>query len=100
MRIYFVFAVFLLMLLISSSCGSIVPQQPQITTETPMAIPEVNGTVKIPFEVNLKPYFDLADKSIPKTFRGKEEQCDGVSFSILFHTKTNKFQRLQKYFIL
>jgi hypothetical protein len=78
------------------SCGSIVPQQPQITAETPLDIPNTRGIVSIPLEIDLEPYFYQADKSIPKTFRGNEEQCDGISFKYYFTREPLEFKGLYR----
>jgi hypothetical protein len=85
--------VFLLIIgfILLSACGSIVPKQPSITDETPLQIPETRGSIRIPLEINLQPYFELADKSIDKTFQGKVEQCDGVSFQYYFKRKPLEF---------
>lgn len=84
---YWLFLVFTII----QSCGSILPKQPSITTETILAFPSTKGTVRIPVEIDLNPYFDLADKSIAKTFQGKSEQCDGISFQYYFKRKPLKF---------
>ncbi len=89
-KILFLFLIIVISTAITS-CGSIVPKQPNITHETPLDIPETKGTVRIPLEINLKPYFELADKSIDYTFQGKEEQCDGVSFQYYFKRKPLEF---------
>jgi len=96
MRIYILVLILLSLSIFTSSCGSIVPQQPNITAETPMVIPEIKGTVKIPLEINLAPYFELAEESIPKTFRGKQEQCDGVSFQYYFIRQPINFNGSKK----
>jgi hypothetical protein len=82
--------------LVLFSCGSIVPQQPQITNETTLQNPETRGIVRIPIEINLAPYFDQADKSIPKTFRGAKEECDGVSYTYYFVRDPIKFEGVRK----
>lgn len=65
-------------------CGSIVPQQPQITEATPLQIPETKGTLTLPIEIDLTPYLKMVDKEIPKTFKGGEDPCDGVAYSYYF----------------
>ncbi len=96
MRIFFALFTVFLMELFLVSCGSIVPQQPLITNETLRPAPQVTSTVKIPLEINLSPYFDLVDKSLPKTFKGNEEQCDGVSFQYYFIRKPLLFNGVNK----
>lgn len=73
------------------ACGSIVPQQPQITETTPLQIPERTGAVKLPIEIDLSPYLQIVEKELPKTFRGSEDNCDGVSFSYYFKRQPIQF---------
>lgn len=78
-------------LLLLNSCGSIVPQQPEITENTLSKVPERTGSVKLPIEIDLSPYLDLVDKELPKTFRGKDEKCEGVAYSYYFKRDPIKF---------
>jgi Domain of unknown function (DUF4403) len=77
--------------LLLGACGSIVPQQPQITETTPLKIPETLGAVKLPIEIDLTPYLNIVDKEIPKTFKGKDEPCDGVAYSYFFKREPISF---------
>ncbi len=70
--------------LMLNSCGNIVPQQPQITENTLSKIPERTGSVKLPIQIELKPYLDLVNKDLPKTFNGKKEECEGTSYTYYF----------------
>ncbi len=74
-----------------NSCGNIVPQQPEITATTLTKVPERTGAVKLPIEIDLSPYLDIVNKELPKTFRGKENNCDGVSFSYYFKRDPIRF---------
>ncbi len=75
-----------------SSCGSIVPQKPDITLATALEVPQKTGALKLPIEINLKPYLNQVDKEIPKQFWGKDEPCDGVAFSYYFIRDSIKFE--------
>jgi hypothetical protein len=73
-----------ILIMVINACGSIVPQQPQITETTPLEIPERTGAVRLPIEIDLAPYLNVVEKSLPKTFQGSEDNCDGVSFKYYF----------------
>ena len=78
----YLYLVFLILLI--TSCASIQPETPTIlVTETP-ALVQPSSTVVVPIKINLTPYFKDTDKSIPKKFNGKEENCEGVSFAYSF----------------
>lgn len=67
-----------------SSCGSVTPESPAIiVSET--SIPEQPiSSIKLPIKINLTPIFEETNASVPKKFTGKEQQCEGVSFSYKF----------------
>ena len=70
--------------LLISSCASIQPELPKVEViETPVLV-QPSSTVVVPIKINLTPYFKDTDKSIPKKFTGKEENCEGVSFAYSF----------------
>ncbi len=75
-------ALFLTFLLIS--CGSIQPDAPEIIVKTTPILTQPSSTVVVPVKINLTPYFKETDKSIPTKFKGKQENCEGVSFSYEF----------------
>jgi hypothetical protein len=67
-----------------TSCATIKPESPLIEViETPILV-QPSSTVVVPIKINLTPYFKDTDKSIPKKFNGKEENCEGVSFAYSF----------------
>ncbi len=78
------FVFFTILSTLLGACGSIIPQQPQITATTPMAVPQTTGAVKLPIEIDLTPYLNLVDKEIPKTFKGGDDPCDGIAYSYYF----------------
>ncbi len=66
------------------SCATINPEAPlnsEISLEIP---PQSVSSIKIPIKLNLKPYFLETDRSIPYRFKGKEQACEGVSYSYKF----------------
>lgn len=66
------------------SCGSIKPEAPlNIIEETPI-IQQTLSSIVVPIKINLTPYLKETENSIPKKFTGKQENCDGVSFSYTF----------------
>jgi hypothetical protein len=71
-------------ILLLCSCGSIEPTAPEIIVKTVPIIIQPASTVVVPIKINLTPYFKDTDKSIPKKFTGKEENCEDVSFSYFF----------------
>ena len=73
------------------SCGSIKPEAPlNISKETPI-IKQPLSSIVVPIKINLAPYLKETENSIPKKFTGKEENCDGVSFSYTFFRDPIKF---------
>jgi hypothetical protein len=83
MKAIFFNSLFILVLILTS-CGSIIPVAPVIRASSPTIPPSVSGVVKIPLELDLTPYFREADKALDQQFSGKEEQCKGVSFQYKF----------------
>ena len=71
-------------ILILCSCGALEPTAPEIIVKTVPFIIQPASTVVVPIKINLTPYFKDTDKSIPKKFTGKEENCEDVSFSYFF----------------
>ena len=71
-------------ILILCSCGALEPTAPEIIVKTVPVIIQPASTVVVPIKINLTPYFKDTDKSIPKKFTGKEENCEDVSFSYFF----------------
>ena len=78
------FIYFSLIALILCSCGAILPEAPAINVQSAPVIVQPVSTVVVPIKINLTPYFKDTDKSIPKKFTGKEENCEDVSFSYVF----------------
>lgn len=75
---------FTLYLSILASCGSISPLPPEIVVQESTTPDQPVSLIKIPIKVNLAPYFKATNKAVPKEFKGKEEQCEGVSYEYYF----------------
>jgi len=78
--------------LLVTSCKSIEPTVPQNSVKPiPPLVPEVSN-VSIPIEIDLKTYLNDAEKSLPKSFSGKNEQCEGLSTSYYFTREKINFK--------
>lgn len=66
------------------SCKTIEPIAPiPVTKEIPQ-LKQTISSLYVPITIDLTPYLKDTEKSIPKIFNGKEENCSGVSFSYKF----------------
>lgn len=66
------------------SCGPVSPESPAIIV-TENTLPEQPiSSIKLPIKINLNPIFEETNASVPVKFTGKEQQCEGVSFSYKF----------------
>lgn len=78
--------------LLVTACKSIEPTVPQNSVKPiPPLVPEVSN-VSIPIEIDLKTYLNDAEKSLPKSFSGKNEQCEGLSTSYYFTREKINFK--------
>lgn len=83
--------------LVLSSCGTIKPDEPDILVNENYEIPEQPvSIVKVPIKIDLSPYFDETNKSIPTKFDGKDYQCEGISYKYHFERKDIKFKGVGK----
>jgi len=74
------------------SCKTIEPTLPQNAVKPiPPLTPEVSN-VSIPIEIDLKTYLNDAEKALPKSFSGKNEQCEGLSTSYYFTREKINFK--------
>ena len=78
------YSIFVIISLLITSCASIQPETPIIEVTQIPDLVQPSSTVVVPIKINLTPYFKDTDKSIPKKFTGKEENCEGVSFAYTF----------------
>jgi hypothetical protein len=75
---FFFFSLFLL------SCGSIKPEAPLNQINVTPVLNQPISNIVVPIKINLSPYLKETENSIPKKITGKQENCDGVSFSYTF----------------
>lgn len=83
------FAPFLFALILIS-CKSIKPAAPEIKLVEYIPPVQVASSIHIPVEMELKSQFKAADQAVPYQFKGREDQCEGVSFSYTFDRKPIK----------
>lgn len=76
---------FLLVLIGTVGCGSVKPESPDLIVDNEWKIPEQPvSVIDIPIKINLAPYFQETNESVPNKFTGKESTCEGVSYSYTF----------------
>lgn len=83
------FVTFILLLLVS--CKTIEPIAPENEVVAAPTIMQRTSNLALPIELNLEPYFKDIEKSIPKQFKGKEDNCSGVSYSYRFERDPIRF---------
>jgi len=67
------------------SCKStIAPVEPAITVQEIPLPAQKESSIALPIKINLQPYFNETEKALPKTFNGKEDNCEGVSYAYKF----------------
>ncbi|NRA13184.1 MAG: DUF4403 family protein [Crocinitomicaceae bacterium] len=74
------------------SCGSVKPTAPEIVVHNTPVPNQPLSLIKIPIKINLTPYFEETNKAVPKTFRGGDKQCVGVSYKYKFDRKPIEFK--------
>jgi len=75
---------FFFMAVLLISCKSIAPKAPSNSLQSIPTLTYEISSVSIPLEIELKSYLDAAEKTIPKSFSGRHEQCEGLSTSYFF----------------
>lgn len=78
-------------LILVVGCAEIKPIAPEIQVAKPGPAKQEVSMVDIPIQVELKSHFKEADASVPKKFTGKEENCEGTSYSYVFERKPIEF---------
>lgn len=79
-HLFFIFSILLL-----AACKTIQPSAPPIEVGFYKKPAQEKSNLKIPVEMDLRNQFDLADKAVPYRFKGKQEQCEDVSFFYQFN---------------
>lgn len=78
---------YLLFLSLFALLFSCKPIEPIVPTQRVIAPPKINNvisTLNIPVQIDLKKQLKSTEESLPKTFEGKEDHCEGVSFYYKF----------------
>ncbi|MEO6981469.1 MAG: DUF4403 family protein [Mucilaginibacter sp.] len=73
-----------LLLLILSSCGSLKPLPPAAADADIPKLVQPISNIEVPVTVDLKNYFVQAENSVPIKYIGKQEVCEGVSYTYTF----------------
>ncbi len=79
------------------SCKTIEPVVPETKLEEIPQITHRESTLNLPIKIDLQPYLTLTEKSLPKSFTGKEENCEGVSYSYKFTREPIQFDGKGEY---
>lgn len=79
----FKLSIFFLIGLLVASCATIKAPKPEEKVSS-FVRPKTIGTIQVPVEADLTFIFKRLDKELPKSFSGKQEQCEGVSFDYQF----------------
>ena len=81
----------LLVLFTFVQCRRIDPAIPEQKVAFIPTLIQKQSTVYVPIKINLLPYLKDTEKSLPKSFTGKEENCSGVSYSYEFNRNPIQF---------
>ncbi len=84
-------------MLFLAGCRSIQPEIPEEKVTTIPQITPKESLISLPLKINLEPYFKDTEKSLPKKFQGKEEQCEDVSYEYTFYRDPIKFKGMGEY---
>ena len=66
------------------SCASIKPEAPSVLKDLITPPPSVVSNLNIPVEIDLNPYFLLAEKAVPAQYEGSENPCEGLRYYYQF----------------
>jgi hypothetical protein len=65
---------------------------PSINVQDIPAVKQRESSIHLPIRINLQPYFNEVEKTLPESFIGKEENCEGVSYSYKFIRNPIEFE--------
>ena len=82
---------FIIIVLILVSCKTIEPAIPDFTMTSPKKIEPVISRMNVDVEVDMNKLFKEAEKTTPKTFKGKSTNCEGMSYAYVFTRKPIAF---------
>jgi len=74
----------LVLVLIISSCATIKPSTPKVSSDIITALPIAVSNINIPIELDLSPYFNIAEKMAPIQYEGAESPCEGLRYYYQF----------------
>ena len=74
-----------------TSCKTIQPVQPNQLVLNKPQLEQVESSVTLPIKLNLKPYFSQVEKSLDLTFKGQDQQCEGISYDYYFERSPIEF---------
>lgn len=78
-------------LIFLSACAEIKPVEPTIQITKPGPAQQEASIIDVPIQIDLKPYFKQADAAVPNKFTGKEDHCEGTSYSYVFERNPIEF---------
>jgi hypothetical protein len=67
-------------------------EQPVVNSSDPVFTDQPESILHIPIEIELQNQLKDVEKSLPISFHGQEEHCEGISFSYKFNREPIRFQ--------
>lgn len=76
----------IILLILTGSCRSILPEAPTSVnlTDTPPEINSMINSIVVPVEMNLSGYFKQANKTVPEFTSGSDKPCSGIRYEFQF----------------
>ncbi|MES2587482.1 MAG: DUF4403 family protein [Bacteroidota bacterium] len=74
------------------SCKAITPVSPPVIVGEYIPPVQKISIMSIPVEMEMKSYFKAADEAVPYEFKGKEQNCDDVSYDYKFNRNPIKIE--------
>ena len=74
------------------SCKTISPVSPTIAVSEYIPPVQKVSVMNIPVEMEMKSYFKAADEAVPYEFKGKEQNCEDVSYDYKFNRNPIKIE--------
>jgi hypothetical protein len=91
-KTFFKYLYFLGLFLNLISCKPIAPIAPTVVVGTYSPPIQQVSSFTIPVEMEMKSYFKAADDAVPFEFKGKESQCEDVSYDYKFNRSPIKIE--------
>ncbi len=66
------------------SCRTIKPEAPNVTTESIPLKKSISSNINIPVEIDLNPYFSMAENSVANVYEGNDNPCEGLRYNYRF----------------